>query len=56
MTVMREGGWDDPTVVHEVYTHLAAQDANADVQRMKDFYETRMGSESQKTDSMSRVC
>ena len=56
MTVMREGGWDDPTVVHEVYTHLAEQDANADVQKMKDFYETRMGSESQKTDSMSRVC
>ena len=38
MTTMREGGWSDPTVVHSIYTHLAAQDANADIQRMKDFY------------------
>lgn len=37
-TTMREGGWSDPSVVHNIYTHLAAQDANADIQRMKDFY------------------
>ena len=38
LTTMREGGWDDPTVVHEIYTHLASQDANEDIQRMKKFY------------------
>jgi len=38
MTVMREGGWDNSAVVHDIYTHLAAQDANADVERMKEFY------------------
>lgn len=38
MTVMREGGWDDPTVVHQIYTHLSAQDANADVTKMIQFY------------------
>ena len=43
MTVMREGGWSDPTVVHRIYTHLAAQDANADIASMQEFYKTRMG-------------
>lgn len=38
LTVQREGGWRDSKVVHEIYTHLAAQDANDDIQRMKDFY------------------
>ena len=38
MTTMREGGWSDPSVVHNIYTHLSAQDANEDIQRMKDFY------------------
>jgi len=38
MTTMQEGGWDDPTIVHEIYTHLAAQDANADIETMKAFY------------------
>ena len=38
MTTMREGGWSDPSVVHNIYTHLAAQDANEDIQRMKKFY------------------
>ena len=37
-TTMREGGWSDPSVVHNIYTHLASQDANEDIQRMKDFY------------------
>ena len=38
MTTMREGGWSDPSVVHNIYTHLASQDANDDIKRMKDFY------------------
>ena len=38
MTTMREGGWSDPSVVHNIYTHLSAQDANEDIQKMKDFY------------------
>ena len=38
LTTMQEGGWDDPKIVHEIYTHLAAQDANADIQNMKAFY------------------
>ena len=38
LTVMREGGWDDPKVVHEIYTHLAEQDANEDIKRMKEFF------------------
>ena len=37
-TTMREGGWNNPKIVHEIYTHLAAQDANEDIKRMKDFY------------------
>lgn len=38
LTTMREGGWSNPDTVHRIYTHLAAQDANDDIQRMKDFY------------------
>lgn len=38
-TTMREGGWSTSKTVHEIYTHLAAQDANADINRMKAFYE-----------------
>ena len=37
-TTMREGGWSNSKTVHEIYTHLASQDANEDIQRMKDFY------------------
>ena len=37
-TTMREGGWSDPSVVHKIYTHLATQDANADIERMINFY------------------
>ena len=37
-TTMREGGWSNSKTVHEIYTHLAAQDANADIKRMKEFY------------------
>ena len=42
MTVMREGGWANTDTVHKVYTHLAAQDANADVQKMEQFYKSTM--------------
>ncbi len=38
MTTMREGGWSDPSVVHNIYTHLAAQDANEDIQKMREFF------------------
>ena len=38
LTTMREGGWSNPDTVHRIYTHLAAQDANADIERMKQFY------------------
>ena len=38
LTTQQEGGWKDSKVVHEIYTHLAAQDANADIDRMKKFY------------------
>ena len=37
-TVMQQGGYSNPQVVNEVYRHLAAQDANADIDRMKKFY------------------
>ena len=37
-TVMREGGYSDMQTVNEVYRHLAAQDANADIERMKNYY------------------
>lgn len=38
LTTMQEGGWDDPKIVHEIYTHLSAQDASADIDTMKAFY------------------
>ena len=37
-TTMREGGWSNPDTVHRIYTHLANQDANEDVKRMRDFF------------------
>ena len=37
-TVMQQGGYSNPQVVNEVYRHLAAQDANEDINRMKAFY------------------
>jgi integrase len=39
-TTMREGGWSNSKTVHDIYTHLAAQDANADIERMRQFYTT----------------
>ena len=38
-TTMQIGGWSTPGVVHDIYTHLAAQDVNEDIERMKAFYE-----------------
>lgn len=38
-TTMRLGGWSTPDVVHEIYTHLAQQDVDEDVERMRAFYE-----------------
>lgn len=37
-TTMREGGWSTSKTVHEIYTHLAAQDVNADIAKMQAFY------------------
>ena len=39
-TTMRLGGWSTPDVVHEIYTHLAQQDVDEDVERMRAFYDT----------------
>lgn len=38
MTVMQEGGWSNTQTVHNIYTHLASKDKNADIERMKAFY------------------
>ena len=38
MTTMKEGGWSNTQTVHNIYTHLATQDQNADIERMKAFY------------------
>lgn len=38
VTTMREGGWANTDTVHRIYTHLANADANADIERMKQFY------------------
>ena len=37
-TTMREGGWSNNDTVHRIYTHLAAQDANADISKMVQFF------------------
>lgn len=37
-TVMREGGYSNLQTVNDVYRHLATQDANADVNKMLDFF------------------
>jgi integrase len=35
---MREGGWSNSKTVHEIYTHLAAQDITADIRKMREYY------------------
>ena len=37
-STMQMGGWSSPEIVHEIYTHLAAQDVSEDVRRMQEFY------------------
>ncbi len=37
-TTMREGGWSNSKTVHDIYTHLAAQDASDDIKRMREFF------------------
>lgn len=37
-TVMREGGYSNMQTVNEVYRHLAAADANADIEKARAFY------------------
>ena len=39
LTTMRVGGWDDDTIVKDVYTKLSAKDVDANVERMRAFYE-----------------
>lgn len=38
-TVMQEGGYSNPQTVNEVYRHLAAQDANDDINSMKKYFQ-----------------
>lgn len=38
MTTMKEGGWSNTQTVHNIYTHLSTQDQNADIERMKAFF------------------
>lgn len=38
MTTCLIGGWNDESTVRKIYTHLAEQDRNDDVERMKEFY------------------
>lgn len=37
-TVMREGGWSNLQIVNNVYRHLAAADANADIVKLEQFF------------------
>ena len=48
-TTMREGGWADSKTVHNIYTHLAAADAKADIVQMQQFYERLSQQNAQKT-------
>ncbi len=38
-TTMQLGGWSTPNVVRDIYTHLSQTDVQADVERMRAFYE-----------------
>lgn len=38
LTTMRIGGWDDDTIVKDVYTKLSAKDVDANVERMRAYY------------------
>jgi len=41
MTTMKEGGWSNTQTVHNIYTHLATQDQNADIEKMKAFFSNK---------------
>lgn len=45
MTTCAVGGWSDPTVVQRIYTHLAKQDKNEDIEKMKAFYNPQITNE-----------
>lgn len=38
MTTCDVGGWNDPSVVQSIYTHLAKKDKNRNIDKMKKFY------------------
>ena len=46
---MREGGWSNSKTVHEIYTHLAAQDLDAAVLKMREFYKPEAQGEADST-------
>ena len=35
---MRIGGWSDPKILHEIYTHLSAKNLNMKKDKMYEFY------------------
>ena len=45
MTTCLVGGWNDQTTVQRIYTHLAEQDKNDDIERMKAFYNGQITNE-----------
>jgi integrase len=45
MTTCAVGGWSTPTVVQGIYTHLAKQDENKDIEKMKAFYNPQITNE-----------
>ena len=40
LVTMKWGGWSDPTVVREIYTHLAKKDEEDSLEKMEEFYTT----------------
>lgn len=40
-STMSMGGWSDPKVVHEIYTHLSQKDRSKDIKKMQRFYKSR---------------
>jgi integrase len=50
---MREGGWTNSKTVHGIYTHLAAQDLDADALKMRQFYAGEQEKDAQITDEIA---
>lgn len=42
-TLMRVGGWNNMQTVNKIYAKLAEQDKNADIQKMKNYYQITTG-------------